>query len=732
MLLSDLCSYLGTQSQWCGLKRTDAGLREVRTENPDYEIPEVRLIEPRGALEPSVLLITAPAAVGKSTAAQYMSHVLRAPIQDLAALQVGSGTLSGRVSDALGMREAADFFDAVTAGEATLIIDALDEAEVRSGQANFRAFILDLTQRAAEVTGGPSFVVFSRAESSRGLRETFAENKLPYLHYEIQPFTEDQAKSYLDRRICQVFGKLGKEFTHHKHIRPYEEARDRLFATLASAVDPTGKLWENAAVRDLLGYAPVLDVVAEYLAVDNFATVTKDLSSSVGDDFAHWNIVAEVIDKLLHREQGKFVAQFKETPGFRQHGSEALLPNLYSPEEQCARLLDYVEGFALPLEVPAVLPVGMRDAYEESVEAQLINHPFLRNDAWFNVIFRDYVTARSLNSPITSGAAAQTIRTQILSSAWKHSPMYGYFSYSLGRAAGAAVSSCHSEEIGALYESFKSMCEAKDDLVVAVGREGDRLLATFAVSRADGTEGTNDADGADVKVILGPLAFASHPGTKSVTFPRELSRANIWDVPEVILGGDQRSFKFGAHVSVSCGELMVASSDVRVFPGEEEVPVTLRVSALVSDHVKVQADADDLIIMSDELAYPWSKYQRKVEVRTEDNDSWETDQLYLEFRRIVLRFKDAKNGEAAVYQPMMDNLVIGTNQRARYVLDFLQHIGCVSLSTKSMYLLDFGEFSRLNISRSQLRDLEKTPAAAEIAQRLLGYAKDRRSGGSPR
>ncbi|MGI5527782.1 hypothetical protein ACQEVX_10255 [Streptomyces syringium] len=725
MLLSDLCSRLGTLPEWYGLKRTDCGLREEREENADYEIPEVRDVETCAPLTPSVLIVTAPAAVGKSTAAQYMSHSLRAPILDLSTLQVGHGTITGKTGDALGRRKSADFFDEIERGKATLIIDALDEAEIRSGQANFRAFAQELTTTASEIMHGPAIVVFSRAESSRALRDLFTENKLPYLHYEIQPFNETQAKSYLDKRICGVYRRNGKEPIHHKHTRPYEKKRDSLFQTLASAItQPTTNPWNNPAIRDFLGYAPVLDVAADYLAVDNFATTDKVITSASGNDFGHWDIVADVIDQLLLREQGKFVEQFKKTDCFQKHGSQALLPTLYAPEEQCARLLDYLENLILPLDVPVTLPVELRDAYGAAVDAQLANHPFLRSDGWFNVIFRDYVTARSLSSPITSGTSAQAIRRRILSSSWKHSPMYGYFSYSLGKAAGGATSSCHSEEIGALYESFKSMCEAEDDLVVAVGKAGNRLVTTFAVSRPNDQRPHGD-------VMLGPLIFASHPGSTSVTFPRELSRANIWGVPDVVLGGDQRSFKFGANVYISCGDLLIASSEIRVFPGEDELPVILSAGSLTSETVKLQAETKDLIIVSEDLTYPWSMYQRRVDVGSLASDSREAALLYLEFRRIVLRFKDAKNGEAAVYQPMMDNLVIGSNQRARDVLDFLQHIGCVSLS-KSMYLLDFAKFSRLNISRSQLRDLEKTQAAAEVSRNLLDYAKEQRSGDGPK
>ena len=131
-----------------------------------------------------------------------------------------------------------------------------------------------------------------------------------------------------------------------------------------------------------------------------------------------------------------------------------------------------------------------------------------------------------------------------------------------------------------------------------------------------------------------------------------------------------------------------------------------------------------LLICEDHLGFPWSKYQRRLDLGGLAADAIERKALYLEFRRIVLRFKDAKDGEAAVYQPMMDNLIVGTNRRARTVLDYLQDIGCVKLA-RSMYLLDLASFAELGISRSQVRDLEMTDAMGKISRDILRFAKNK-------
>lgn len=354
MLLSDLCNSLRGPIDWYGLLSEQYGVRESKQENLSYEVPEVREVRICEPLTPSLVLITAPAAVGKSTAADFMSNSLKCPILDLSSLQVGDGTLEGALSKSFGIRKCAEFLESLMGSQATLIIDALDEAEVRSGQANFRAFVRGLADTASQVSGDrAAIVIFSRAESSRLLQEVFDERHLQYAHFEIRPFGKEQAQRYLERRVSDVYRSREKELLHLKHVEPFAEARNVLFRVLASAIDAKVEdFWTESDVRDFLGYAPVLDVAAEYLAVDNFATLGSAIGFSQGSGFDQWGLVATVIDQLLLREQSKFVAQFTMVDIFQQYGNPSLHSILYSPEEQCARLLDYVENMSLPLELP--------------------------------------------------------------------------------------------------------------------------------------------------------------------------------------------------------------------------------------------------------------------------------------------------------------------------------------------------------------------------------------------
>ncbi|WP_225828231.1 hypothetical protein [Streptomyces naphthomycinicus] len=716
MLLSDLAELCGVQESWVGLISDSKGVREERTPKENYVIPEMRITHASDPVTPSLILITAPAAVGKTTAARYLSHALRAPIVDLSTLHVGSNALEGALWKSMSPGKAGNYVEEMKGGRATLIIDALDEAEIRSGQSNFQAFLRDVAETASDMSGKPAMIMLSRAESARSLTELFKERNLQYSHFEILPFGRTQAETYLDSRMVDVYAASRKEPVHRRYLTPYEKARDTLFSLLASVISgEISEIWEDSSVRDFLGYAPVLDVAAEFLAVDNFTTLHRDFSSAEATEgTAHWHLVAQVIDHLLVREQDKFVTQFIETTEYKSFGDRRLSAALYAPEEQCTRLLDYVENIPTSVDLPAHLPERLREPYEAAVTAQLVNHPFLRGSEWFNVIFRDYVTARSLASVTTAGDSGTSIRSRLLSSDWKHSPMLAYFTHALTRVKGAPVSTCHSELFGALYESFKSMCGAGDTLHFTAGRAGSRLIASYAVSSKRQDE---------MILTMGPLAFASYEGNLTVTFPRELSHAEIYEVPEVMLGGEGSSFKFGPNVYIACHDLLVMAKEIQVFGtgDESETPVLLNVANLISENVKIRVESAHLHVLCDELSYPWTQYQKKLNPSKLRTNAREASALYLELRRIVLRFKDAKKGEAALFQPFVDNLVIGENRRARTALDFLRSIGCVELRN-SMYLLDLTEFAKLGISRPQLRELEMSEAVVAVSQRLVEFA----------
>ena len=94
---------------------------------PGYIWPDV--IPPVDSASASIVLITAPGAMGKSAAARAISERLNVPLIDVARLPVGSHSLTGLLTQVLAFTPAASYVQALRAGKASLVLDGLDEAE---------------------------------------------------------------------------------------------------------------------------------------------------------------------------------------------------------------------------------------------------------------------------------------------------------------------------------------------------------------------------------------------------------------------------------------------------------------------------------------------------------------------------------------------------------------------------------------------------------------------------
>ena len=80
----------------------------------------------------------------KSTTAKYISQVTGAPLWDLSTESVGTASLTGTVLKTYGAAEGSSVLDLLSEGEFLIVLDALDEALMRSGEGNFQEFLRDV------------------------------------------------------------------------------------------------------------------------------------------------------------------------------------------------------------------------------------------------------------------------------------------------------------------------------------------------------------------------------------------------------------------------------------------------------------------------------------------------------------------------------------------------------------------------------------------------------------
>jgi hypothetical protein len=90
-------------------------------------------------LAAEVVVVSSPAAVGKSTVARYLASANRLPFLNLAHVPVSTNAFVGLlVRDVVKPTNAVE---ALHQGQLTVVADALDEGRLLSGDANFEAFL---------------------------------------------------------------------------------------------------------------------------------------------------------------------------------------------------------------------------------------------------------------------------------------------------------------------------------------------------------------------------------------------------------------------------------------------------------------------------------------------------------------------------------------------------------------------------------------------------------------
>jgi hypothetical protein len=126
-------------------KKLPTGVSWVENSNPCFVEPDLEIQQPIEVGRTSVVILSAPGAVGKSTVAAQIASAARAFLWDLSKFQVGSRTFAGTILELYGF-VSTGVQKRLREGNFLFVLDALDEAEVRAGSQNFEAFIRDLAE----------------------------------------------------------------------------------------------------------------------------------------------------------------------------------------------------------------------------------------------------------------------------------------------------------------------------------------------------------------------------------------------------------------------------------------------------------------------------------------------------------------------------------------------------------------------------------------------------------
>ena len=192
--------------------------------------PTIERLEDSESNSGRITLLTAPAAMGKSSAAHALAAHSKAPLIDASRLNVGSYSISGLLSTVLGNDVFGRFLEALRANEATLIIDGLDEAQLRSGYKNYLAFLDDIVGMVQRRSSKAHVILCGREESVDTAYLHLLDSEVRVEVLEIQPLPALSAYELLDYAIDDTSTPEHPYTSHRTHKAPFEKWRGEVLS----------------------------------------------------------------------------------------------------------------------------------------------------------------------------------------------------------------------------------------------------------------------------------------------------------------------------------------------------------------------------------------------------------------------------------------------------------------------------------------------------------------------
>jgi len=539
----------------------------------EFFVPPM-LLEKDHQEDPSVTLVSARGAAGKSKAAMELAARLNVPLWRLELDKAVSATsLEYVLGQYLGSHDVKGRLDRHR--RPLIVIDSLDEARTRVSGVSWTEFIESLGCLAGH---GLRYLLSGRERTLEDVWVTLCDLDLSVAWWEISHFAPSQCVEYVDGMVAK------RDPGTDCSTSEYKGARDALIASLRSAAEGT-----NADA--FVGYAPVLDAVAAMLMKrPNLLAIRQRFENTAPRAEGRIRLLQDIIEGLLERDQAKI------KPLADELGIDHAVA--YKPREQVHWLCYSLEN-ADPPGLAHIPDSATRQDYVKRISTFIGDHPFRSENKWASPVFEAYVASVEFDSSVFSPTRLIEI-----------GDTSGLLLDFVGLRSGLLITE---PQFAALHASIiasewaESMTSISIDQVSDDSHEG-----AFAIRR--GTESVRvtpfelmpDAPG--VLQILGPLAELSVRSRGTVVIPGR---------PQgTVLGPDL--FIRAASVRFEGPALEFARRpDVGASNGETEPSVIIEVyESLQLPPTSTRLPAEDELELrvspSIKLSYPWFEYRTEL------------------------------------------------------------------------------------------------------------------------
>lgn len=635
----------------------------------DAAAPNIRYIDaPRGEfVEPAlsitsgdfssaqVVVVSAPAAVGKTMLAEHLAYRSGAAFWDLAGFLLGDNFAIGTLASAHGQPALGEALKRLREGSFAIVADALDEARLRVSFDAYTAFLSDLSEQILKdsTSGHPPFVLLARAETAELAVEWLKESEVGVAALKIDFFDREQAHDFVDRQIAAANQNPSQDGT--------ARAKQAIFAQALTLfdVDAEAETWPDDA-RRFLGYAPVLVAISRYLVeTGNPQRIVEQFSSSETPE-GLWKLLIALIDGILEREQQKFLDGFRGSldADLAAKVDFSGWQDLFGPSEQRVWLLHRVLGTAPP---DLQLPAELEGVYRTEVRGWLPEHPFVgtTQEAFASPVFEDYVYAQALlaNNP----QAKAGVRQRVAAAAYRPTELLARFLF----ATGDGKKELEVADLPALYESLAAAQETGEEMWLQLSDEEGELEVAI------------DLGDESIELILlddgSPISFTRGLGRASISLNEHMAR----------LGNEDKPFELGPEVALSAPEIEIAAESLLIrHDGKENEEVILSADSILigPPQLRVDGSTDGLHVKSKgALTFPLVNHRIEMGVE-EPLGQAELDASQVLFRVLSFFKSEGYKGLGAHIEPI--DRRARRNQRFGEMLSYAMSRGLISKEKK--------------------------------------------------
>lgn len=658
---------------------------------PDLEIEEA---PQRGA----VLLVTAPGAMGKSSAARAIASISRAPLIDLAKLPIGSDSLTGLLTRVLGWGQAPGFVERLRSGRASLVLDSLDEAQLAAGRTHFLAFMRNVAELVAGAEGRHQVVIFGRRDTMETAFLALTEMGVDSQFAIVAPLTHQQSARLIDLTLDDHVLPSGAHYaTHRTHAKPFGTYRDQVLLSMAKALGTSAEnveaAWQDSG--NFLGYPPVLSVLAQHLAVDNPGASLGAALAPLSQGSWRGQLLRQILEGIMDRESLKVRTQLSSALGLAV--TDPHMDVVYTREEQVLRLLSHLSRTTLVVPLPASLTDSQRAVYEDQIGIFVPDHPFLRGTGFENVVFEDYVHAFLMTSPLEGVQG----RTAVKEWTFRLGPFFAHFVHAMAGQKDVGlhdtVAQVSEDIIDELIKSFDAGAQTPSPFVITQ-RQG--VLVLVLLDRAD-------AD----KPRQTTLLFSVNDGSGVLELSSPITRGVVISDGGLVVTSSTDEIEFGPEVFISVEDLELQGKRISVSAGLDAATGEFAGSTMIivvnepqhEPDLKVSAHPPECLAVS--WSNPWHQWRPFLKSsalpadRIDRSLSW---QVMFGLRRLLMVFQGSAADEPSLYYERLERFAVGANEVFAAVLQSLQDIGVI-VRRGTLYRLQLDRLADFGVSYAALR-----------------------------